>query len=146
MDVPLPGHSPDALAASGISGWKIDWSREHTGSTPPNPTKVGGFFTKPMQGNLFRIFRRRGIVLGHQHTDTLKAVIAEELLEERVGSIQSDPIATISISRNSTERSTDDKRYQMHITWAEVLVKGKWHIVNVVEMNEGEQIKSKPNY
>jgi hypothetical protein len=47
----------------------------------PTFQMLADFFTKPLQGNLFRCFK--AVVLGHQHVDTLRETIAE-LLEERV--------------------------------------------------------------
>jgi hypothetical protein len=42
---------------------------------------LADFFTKPLQGNLFRRFK--SVVLGHSHTNILHTTIAEPL-EERV--------------------------------------------------------------
>ena len=48
----------------------------------PTLQMLADFFTKPLQGNLFKQFK--SVLLGHQHIDTLSAAIAEPL-EERVG-------------------------------------------------------------
>jgi hypothetical protein len=51
----------------------------------PTLQMLADFFTKPLQGNLFRRFK--AVVLGHQHVGNLSAPIAEPL-EERVGNMR----------------------------------------------------------
>jgi hypothetical protein len=48
----------------------------------PRLHMLADFFTKPLQGNLFKRFK--AVVLGHKHVDTLSEPIAEPLVE-RVG-------------------------------------------------------------
>jgi hypothetical protein len=48
----------------------------------PTAHMLADFFTKPLQGNLFRRFK--AVVLGHKHVDTLQDITPESL-EERVG-------------------------------------------------------------
>ena len=48
----------------------------------PTEKMVADFFTKPLQGSLFRKFR--DIILGYEHISTLNEVMEESLSEERV--------------------------------------------------------------
>jgi hypothetical protein len=53
----------------------------------PTLQMLGDFFTKPLQGNLFRKFR--DVILGYEHVDSL---VLDPLptVEERVGEVRSD--------------------------------------------------------
>jgi Reverse transcriptase (RNA-dependent DNA polymerase) len=53
----------------------------------PTLQMLGDFFTKPLQGNLFRKFR--AVVLGYEHVDSL-ALDPMPSVEERVGEVRSD--------------------------------------------------------
>ena len=48
----------------------------------PTEKMVADFFTKPLQGSLFRKFR--DIILGYEHISKLHEVMEESLSEERV--------------------------------------------------------------
>jgi hypothetical protein len=77
----------------------------------PTHQMLADFFTKPLQGSLFRRFK--AVVLGQQHVDTLHDTIAESL-EERVEDGRSDTNDTIvkgidmSSARNQTRASYAD--------------------------------------
>ena len=53
----------------------------------PTLQMLGDFFTKPLQGNLFRKFR--DVILGYEHVDSL-ALDPLPTVEERVGEVRSD--------------------------------------------------------
>jgi hypothetical protein len=59
------------------------------------------FFTKPLQGSLFR--RLRAIIMGHQHVDTLKEFTLAAT-QERVGT---DVIETVKIGFVDSVSTTD---------------------------------------
>ena len=86
----------------------------------PTLQMLADFFTKPLQGNLFRRFR--DVVLGRCHTNTL-ASVNDGPLEERVRSMQSDPIATVDSSNGTVVRANEEKEIhsQTHVTWADVV-------------------------
>jgi hypothetical protein len=89
----------------------------------PTLQMLADFFAKPLQGNLFRRFR--DIVLGHHHTDTLGAAIPGPI-EDRVGNMQLDPLATVVSSDSTTTTSANGTRNDIsrtYITWADA-VKG----------------------
>ena len=54
----------------------------------PTEDMLADFFTKPLQGSLFRKFR--AVLLGEEHTDSLSFVPPLSMLEERVGNMK-DP-------------------------------------------------------
>jgi hypothetical protein len=67
----------------------------------PTDQMLADFFTKPLQGRLFRFFK--AVILGHRHVDTLRDPIAQPL-EERVEESQSCSHAMIT---NTPARRTD---------------------------------------
>jgi hypothetical protein len=71
----------------------------------PTLQMLADFFTKPLQGNLFRRFR--DVVLGRCHTDTL-TFVSDGPFEERVGKMQSDPIATVDSSNGTVARANGE--------------------------------------
>jgi hypothetical protein len=75
----------------------------------PTLQMLADFFTKPLQGNLFKRFR--GVVLGHDHIDTL-ALVASDTgpTEERVGGMRSSPVIT-GTSDSTNEDSTIGDRH-----------------------------------
>ena len=93
---------------------------------------LADFFTKPLQGNLFRRFR--DVVLGRCHTDTL-TFVSDGPFEERVGKMQSDPIATVDSSNGTVARANEENDIcpQTHVTWADV-VKRK-HVAKAINQN-----------
>ena len=75
----------------------------------PTLQMLADFFTKPLQGNLFKRFR--GVVLGHDHIDTLALVASDTgLTEERVGGMRSSPVI-IGTSDSTNEDSTIGDRH-----------------------------------
>ena len=57
----------------------------------PTTDMLADFFTKPLQGSLFRKFR--SVLLGHAHVNTLRAHDPQKANEERVGSENCEPTA-----------------------------------------------------
>ena len=53
----------------------------------PTLEMLADFFTKPLQGNLFRHFR--DVILGYEHVDTL-TIVTTPSSEERVGEVRTD--------------------------------------------------------
>jgi len=85
----------------------------------PTLEMLADFFTKPLQGSLFR--KLRAVVMGHAHVDTLKEssedTAALPALQERVG----------SGGRADNARRTDETSGEPHVsnTYAEIVRKGK---------------------
>jgi hypothetical protein len=79
----------------------------------PTLQMLADFFTKPLQGNLFRRFK--SVVLGHSHVDTLHEPIVEPL-EERVGDKRS---GTSDIPVQGAY--IDGKRNDVQLTYADVV-------------------------
>jgi hypothetical protein len=95
----------------------------------PTLQMVGDFFTKPLQGSLFRKFR--AVIMGEQHMDTL-AIDRPMPIEERVGitriTRQSDNSA-VDYKSNHTSDGTPMPVAAMKaasVSWADV-VKGVAH-------------------
>jgi hypothetical protein len=87
----------------------------------PTLEMLADFFTKPLQGNLFRRFR--DVILGHSHINTLQHNTAVPL-EERVGKNRSGTLgiappgeAESKVPANDTEKGK--------VTWADVVRKGR---------------------
>ena len=73
---------------------------------------LADFFTKPLQGALFRKFR--DIILGHKHVDTL-AELTDTAARERVGKRPTDGGFTTAIQdKDILDRKTK-------ATWADVV-------------------------
>jgi hypothetical protein len=84
---------------------------------------LADFFTKPLQGNLFRRFR--DVILGHSHVDTLQCDLAAQL-EERVGENRSGACSTAppgATPVNESRKSTKEK--ESRITWADIVKRGR---------------------
>ena len=83
---------------------------------------LADFFTKPLQGHLFRQFR--DVILGYSHIDTLQRDPAAAI-EERVE--ENRPI-TREVAHPGEEKTTEEqvtgKTGSGNITWADV-VKGR---------------------
>ncbi|KAI2499682.1 Reverse transcriptase (RNA-dependent DNA polymerase) [Fragilaria crotonensis] len=102
----------------------------------PTEHMLADFFTKPLQGNMFRRFR--AVVLGHNHTDTLASIATTtDQSEERVGrsnftarSKQSDSSDRVSDNSIGTGNSTtlgldaNENPHPTSVSWADV-VKGR---------------------
>jgi hypothetical protein len=92
----------------------------------PTLEMLGDFFTKPLQGGLFKKFR--DVILGRKHTSTLRPVF-QPPPEERVGSMQSGELKDVSTVDGKTSNSKKRNRTKEYaakentITWADV-VKG----------------------
>jgi hypothetical protein len=82
---------------------------------------LGDFFTKPLQGNLFRTFR--DVILGYHHVDTLSAAPSEA--EERVENHRpkDEPAKIPGTERakkvNEIMSKVEEKRGA--VTWADVV-------------------------
>jgi hypothetical protein len=87
---------------------------------------VADFFTKPLQGSLFKKFR--DVIMGHKHMDTL-ALLAPMPLEERVGKTRQSrtDVSHVSSTSNGTiaglVNSAPSKRVT-NISWADVVRRG----------------------
>jgi hypothetical protein len=84
---------------------------------------LADFFTKPLQGILFQKFR--AVVLGHAHTDTLNAAIAEPI-EERVGKGQPSTLDTSVQAYGTVAHGTK------YASWSDVV---KRKVRNEVKMH-----------
>jgi len=69
---------------------------------------LADFFTKPLQGNLFRKFR--DVILGYKHVDTLKMTIPSSNEERVEDKRPDDGKAIISVNDIYDKSSTDVKR------------------------------------
>jgi Reverse transcriptase (RNA-dependent DNA polymerase) len=90
----------------------------------PTAHMLADFFTKPLQGSLFRRFK--AVVLGHQHVDTLQDIIPDSL-EERVEDSGRSSTGTTTMKGNdaNTERARArskfvDERIGLPLTSASV--------------------------
>ena len=89
----------------------------------PTLQMVADFFTKPLQGSLFKKFR--DVIMGHKHMDTL-ALLAPMPLEERVGNTRQSrtDVSHVSSTSNGTiaglVNSAPSKRVT-NISWADVV-------------------------
>ena len=79
---------------------------------------VADFFTKPLQGNLFRKFR--DVVLGYKHIASLYDMTEQTLAQERVGKGEID-ILRENINRPNANASVSPTK---NVSWVDV-VKGK---------------------
>ena len=92
----------------------------------PTLQMVGDFFTKPLQGNLFRKFR--SVIMGATHMDTL-AIDQTMPIEERVGIKQSCNSTTDHMSNHNstgTSRTVLGTGKERSVSWADI-VKGVRH-------------------
>jgi hypothetical protein len=86
---------------------------------------LADFFTKPLQGELFRKFK--AVLMGHAHVNTL-AVRPMVSAEERVEKGRSDPkgitatgVVDTGTARNSTVPKNVTRKENMNVTWADVV-------------------------
>jgi len=77
----------------------------------PTLQMLADFFTKPLQGALFRLFR--DVILGHAHISTLTAAIAAAA-QERVGERPADDEST---DKETNETKVQDKK----VSWADIV-------------------------
>jgi len=92
----------------------------------PTLQMVADFFTKPLQGSLFKNFR--DVIMGHKHMDTL-ALLAPMPLEERVGNTRQSrtDVSHISSTSNGTIAGLVDSAPSKRVTntsWADVVRRG----------------------
>jgi hypothetical protein len=92
----------------------------------PTLQMVADFFTKPLQGSLFKKFR--DVIMGHKHMDTL-ALLAPMPLEERVGNTRQSrtDVSHISSTSNGTIAGLVDSAPSKRVTntsWADVVRRG----------------------
>ena len=87
----------------------------------PTLEMLADFFTKPLQGNLFRVFG--DVILGYNHVDTLKR---EPLvpIEERVGKDRSNTRDVAQLDATQEKKTVNGKEDTGKVTWADV-VKGR---------------------
>ena len=78
---------------------------------------LADFFTKPLQGHLFRRFR--DVILGHCHVDTLRNDFIFPP-EERVGKGRADHDATVTQCNATTVEMITDKNTDVTIANADV--------------------------
>ena len=88
----------------------------------PTEKMIADFFTKPLQGNLFRFFR--DIILGYKHISELDKVGEKLSSEERVeNNIPKETVITENSSEgDSSPKSTVTKKDKT-VTWADVVRK-----------------------
>ena len=87
----------------------------------PTLAMLADFFTKPLQGHLFRTFR--DVLLGHEHVDSLSTSLIASTTKERVGDsvfVRREKVTTgvVDTVDTSTVRGTVAK-----LTWADVVKK-----------------------
>ena len=90
----------------------------------PTLQMVADFFTKPLQGTLFKTFR--SAIMGHVRMDTLDASTAA-LSEERVGKPVQPPTTVLDDSSNDSD-STDTSE-----TWADIARKPPGQVTHVLK-------------
>ena len=90
---------------------------------------LADFFTKPLQGHLFRRFR--DVILGYSHVNTLRRDTAVPP-EERVGKGGSGARDVTPANREPGEKSVNGKKDTGKVTWADV-VRGR--VANTEEEN-----------
>ena len=80
----------------------------------PTLQMLADFFTKPLQGALFRRFR--DVILGYKHIDTL-ADVDEPVAQERVGERPTDGVSTASDSERDSQNVVEVQKS----SWADVV-------------------------
>jgi hypothetical protein len=88
----------------------------------PTLRMIADFFTKPLQGNLFRLFR--SVILGHEHTNSLLNIAiapSEERVDDKERTSTDDGVST------EEDNSTDIVLLNElpSETWVDVVKKGK---------------------
>jgi len=86
----------------------------------PTLQMLADFFTKPLQGSLFRKFR--DVILGYKHVDTL-ALDTASTAEERVGKCRTDDCVTSApgTEMSMTMKNGSGTEVSKKVTWAEVV-------------------------
>ena len=93
----------------------------------PTLKMLADFFTKPLQGSLFRKFR--DYVLGYQPVETLINEVDTPLQQERVGKEEKENRGNGSNGIRTTGKETKKEKT---VTWADI-AKGKRFLANVTE-------------
>jgi hypothetical protein len=103
----------------------------------PTLEMLADFFTKPLQGTLFRKFRN--VLLGTAHVDSLVPALMMPN-EERVGEIRFDPHKSEATVVTSTVKNSTVQGIPHKVTWADILRKtprktsgGELRVVSVKE-------------
>ena len=88
----------------------------------PTEKMIADFFTKPLQGNLFRLFR--DIILGYKHISELDNIVEKISSEERV---EKDITRRTVITENASEKDSSTKSsvagMNKTVTWADIVRK-----------------------
>jgi len=88
----------------------------------PTAKMVADYFTKPLQGGLFRKLRR--IVMGWDHLTTLEDKDHVSASEERVVELSNgEPME----NRKVVELSNDEPMENRKVSWVDIVKKGKNH-------------------
>jgi hypothetical protein len=94
----------------------------------PTEQMLADFFTKPLQGNLFRKFRE--VIMGHKHIDSLKEPMPSPS-RERVGKddLDKDGNQDVREVQNGDGRQTDKTEHPGtgNATWADVVKRSGWN-------------------
>jgi hypothetical protein len=85
----------------------------------PTEQMLADFFTKPLQGSLFRKFR--DVIMGHKHIDSLKGTTMTPS-QERVGQKDMTEIVRNGDDGQKTDQQT---REPMNTTYADIVRKGQ---------------------
>ena len=93
----------------------------------PTLRMLGDFFTKPLQGNLFRTFR--DVILGYKHVRTLDLASSMSLAEERVGTLRP---AGRRIAHPG-DSDTDMKVTKAKVTWADVVRRTSQNVNHAIQ-------------
>ena len=101
----------------------------------PTLQMVGDFFTKPLQGGLFRVFR--DVILGYKHSDAL-ALYPDLSTEERVGIEQSNDSGIEAHGNRETVTVQPTS-----VSWADVVRTSKSTDARVLARSTPKQIVSK---
>jgi hypothetical protein len=96
----------------------------------PTLEMLADFFTKPLQGALFRRFR--DVILGYRHIDTLRRDLTVPI-EERVKEKRIDTHDTAPTKDTSFSHEVNGKKETGRITWADVV---RGHVVQKEERTE----------
>ena len=88
----------------------------------PTEKMIADFFTKPLQGNLFRLFR--DIILGYKHISELDGIVEKLSDEERVRKdIPQQAVITDIASENNASPKKIVTGMKKTVTWADVVRK-----------------------
>ena len=92
----------------------------------PTAKMIADFFTKPLQGNLFR--KLRDVVMGHKHITELEEDNSDTSIEESVGQDEKtdrkDRTEAMDVSLTTVVTSSQDKKDSEHEshTWKDIVI------------------------